>query len=467
MRSGVRVGLGLSLILGSWGCSSEQESSGTTIYMAGAFSRTGVSAVSTWSDALRLAADDASQGLELAGYPTQQRLRFDTLFADTRNDTAITTERAIEMVQVQGAKMVMNGTSADTVALAKLAYDTDPANDLNVPIICVACSSPAMHNPNSTNADAAVQAANRNGDRWIFGLAMSSLPQAKVLWNILVDNTPQGGVPGDLNGDNVVKISTVALDDAFGIGFQDAMEQVVRDASTSAVYEKTKHAKDADLNQYDWAGAVELLTDGYTGDTADGPPDVVIEFTFPQFSLALVKAYSSGIPFMHTHSMRERTVILSAEGRLDGQEGTSYLPSDGESGRMFDERFREVVEISRQSQWDSDIYDGAFLFALGTLAAAKGLTDPATVTGAQIRDAMIQLNDPNGEVIRIGPEEFAKGARAIAEGRAINYEGASGPVDFDDYGRAKNRISHWRVEGGEVSDVAVYDCIAGEACPKM
>jgi hypothetical protein len=435
--------------------------------MAGAFSRTGVSAVSTWSDALRLAADDASEGLALADYPTGQRLRFDTLVADTRNDTAITTERATELVQVQGAKMVINGTSADTVALGKLAYDDDPANDLNVPIICVACSSPALHNPNATHADPAVQAADRNEDRWIFGLAMSSLPQAKVLWNILVDRTPSGNVPGDLNGDGHVKISTIALDDAFGIGFQDAMEQVVQAASPSAVFEKTKHAKDADLNQYDWAGAVEGLTDALTGDQADEVPDVVIEFTFPQFSLALVKAYSSSIPFMHTHSMREQTVILSAEGRLDGQDGTSYLPSDGESGRMFDERFREVIEISRQSQWDSDIYDGAFLFALGTLVAAKDMEDPAAVTGAQIRDAMLTLNDPDGEIIRIGPAEFAKGARAIAEGRAINYEGASGPVDFDQYGRAKNRISHWRVEGGEVSDVAVYDCIAGEACPKM
>jgi len=377
------------------------------------------------------------------------------------------------MVQQQGAKMVINGTSADTVALGKLAYDTDTSNDLNVPIVCVACSSPALHNPAATNADPAVQSADRNTDKWIFGLAMSSLPQSRVLWNILVDETPAGNIPGDLNGDGTVKISTIALDDTFGTGFQDAMQSIVAAASPNAIYEKTKHPKNADVNQYDWSGAIDLLVDNKT-ETATGPvtdvaPDVVIEFTFPQFSLALVKAYTNtSIQFLHTHSMREQTVILSAENRLDGQDGTSYLPSDGESGRMFDDHFRSVVQIARQSQWDSDVYDGGFLFALGTVMASKDLADPSTVTGAQIRDAMLQLNDPNGEVIRIGPDEFAKGAKAIAEGRAINYEGASGPVDFDAYGRAKNRISHWRVNGGQATDMAVYDCITDiNTCPKQ
>jgi hypothetical protein len=133
---------------------------------------------------------------------------------------------------------------------------------------------------------------------------------------------------------------------------------------------------------------------------------------------------------------------------------------------MFDEHFRDTVEISRQSQWDSAVYDGAFMFALATLKASKDLEDPTSVTGEAVRQAMKQLNEPEGEPILIGAEEFAKAARAIADDRPINYEGASGPCAFDDYGRAKNRISHWKVTDGQVSDVGVYDCVADEACPK-
>jgi hypothetical protein len=380
----------------------------------------------------------------------------------------VTTARAIDMVQNQGALLVMNGTSSDTVALGKLAYDTDTTNDLNVPIVCVACSSPALHNPTTTNADPAVQSADRNTDKWIFGLAMSSLPQSRVLWNIIDDETPaMSTVRGDLNGDGKLKISTIALDDTFGTGFQDAMESVVKAANPDVIYEKLKHPKDADVNSYDWSTSIAQLIDDKTGSVTDVKPDVVIEFTFPQFSLALVKAYTGPIQFLHTHSMRERTVILAAENRLDGQDGTSYLPSDGESGQMFDQHFADVVQIARQSQWDSDVYDGAFLFALGAVKATKDLADPSRVTGAQIRDAMLTLNEPAAEIIRVGPAEFAKAAKILAAGGAINYEGASGPVDFDAYGRAKNKISHWRVTNGKDADVAVYDCIEADDCPKQ
>jgi branched-chain amino acid transport system substrate-binding protein len=66
----------------------------------------------------------------------------------------------------------------------------------------------------------------------------------------------------------------------------------------------------------------------------------------------------------------------------------------------------------------------------------------------------------------VGPAEFAKAARAIAEDRPINYEGASGPCEFDAYGRAKNRISHWRVTNGQATDVGVYDCVEDATCPR-
>jgi hypothetical protein len=324
-----------------------------------------------------------------------------------------------------------------------------------------------LHNPLATNADPAVQEADRNTDKWIFGLAMSSVPQSRVLWNILGDETPAGNLPGDLNGDGHVKISTIALDDGFGTGFQDAMAAVVAEAAPGAVYERTTHPKDADVNTYDWGSALDLLLDNETDGLQDHPPDVLIEFTFPQFSLSLVKAYTGSVPFMHTHSMRERTVVLSAENKLEGQEGTSYLPSDGPSGEMFDARFLAVRQIARQSQWDSDVYDGAFLFALATVKATQDMEDPALVSGEQIRDAMLELNDRDGEVIRIGPDEFAKGAKLIADGKAINYEGASGPCDFDAYGRARNKISHWRVVDNDVTEVGTYDCIADDSCPRQ
>jgi hypothetical protein len=195
----------------------------------------------------------------------------------------------------------------------------------------------------------------------------------------------------------------------------------------------------------------------------------MVEFTFPNFSLALVRTYAEGandVPFLHTHSMREQTVIVSAENALNGQEGTSYLPSDGVSGQIFDTHFEEVLGISRQSQWDAHVYDGAFMVALATLKATLNLENPGAVTGADIRDRLLELNapSPGAEIIRPGADQFANAARAIAAGRSIDYEGASGPCEFDDWGRARNRIAHWLVEDQKVRNLAIYDCVEYDDC---
>lgn len=452
------------------GCSDTEPKETSEIRMGATISRTGPSAVHTWGNSLELAAADATEGLALAGFPTESNIVFKAVIADSKNNAEVTVPRAIELAQEDGVKMILNGTSNDSLALNKLAYDDDDDNDLDVPIICVACSSPSHHNPDAKNEDKATQDAFRNVDGWHFGLSMSSLPQSQVLWNIIKDKTPKGNTPGDLNGDGVVKISTIAIDDAFGTGFQNALEEVALAGDPDLIYEKTTHPKNADVNQYDWDEAVGELINSSTGGTEDVEPDVLVEFTFPNFSLAIVKSYAQGdtqLPFLHTHSMRERTIILSAENLLDDHEGTSYLPSDGKSGEAFNKRFLDVFETKRQSQWDAHVYDGGILFALGALKATMGMDDPTEVKGAAIRDAMKELNDPKGAVIRVGPKEFAKAAELIAAGKPINYEGASGPCDFDEYGRALNRISHWRVNNGEASDIGVYDCVSDDSCPKV
>ncbi len=67
-------------------------------------------------------------------------------------------------------------------------------------------------------------------------------------------------------------------------------------------------------------------------------------------------------------------------------------------------------------------YDAAFLVALAIQKA--GSADPALLPAA-LRDV---ANAP-GEIIR--PGEWEKAVALLAEGKDINYEGASGPVDFD------------------------------------
>ncbi|MEM7059838.1 MAG: ABC transporter substrate-binding protein [Pseudomonadota bacterium] len=75
-----------------------------------------------------------------------------------------------------------------------------------------------------------------------------------------------------------------------------------------------------------------------------------------------------------------------------------------------------------QAPYAAHGYDATFMVALAIEKA--GSTDSAAIAAA-----LGQINDPAGEVINVG--EWAKAKAAIAAGTAINYEGATGTVDFD------------------------------------
>jgi hypothetical protein len=438
------------------------------ITFGAAISRTGSSAVDTWANAFELAAADANEGLRQANFP-MGRIVFQTVVVDSVNQAEVAARKTLNMVRNDRILMVLNGTSADSAALVALNHNPDLALRPNIPVVCVACSSPSHHNPMATGATPALQAAFRNEDGWHFGLSMSSTPQSLVLARIITGK----GDRGDVNGDGKLKVSTIHIDDAFGNGFATVLEQAILRFRPDAIIEKLSHPpRNELLNDLGlWSENMRLLADDRTGDARDVRPDIVLEITFPQYSLAILKAYAAGnyeVPFLHTHSMREKTVIIQAGRSLDGHEGTSYLPLDGESGALFDERFVKTVGISRQSQWDGHVYDGFFLTALASLIAARDARDPAAVQGVHVRDAMAKVNEREGTIIRPGPDQFAKAAELIAAGLPINYEGASGSCDFDRYGRALNRIAHWSVERQLVNDLAIYDCASKpEECPKL
>jgi branched-chain amino acid transport system substrate-binding protein len=58
-----------------------------------------------------------------------------------------------------------------------------------------------------------------------------------------------------------------------------------------------------------------------------------------------------------------------------------------------------------------------------------------------------------GEVIE--PGERAKAKADIAAGKKINYEGASGPCDFDENGDVTGAIGHFIIENGRFKEVGL------------
>jgi len=81
------------------------------------------------------------------------------------------------------------------------------------------------------------------------------------------------------------------------------------------------------------------------------------------------------------------------------------------------------------------------------LLTALAIEKAGTTDRKKVRDALREVCcSAGGEVIE--PGEWAKAKAAIAAGKKINYEGASGNCDFDEDGNVEGIYGHYVIENG-------------------
>jgi len=438
-----------------------------TVVLGQVIDRTGSIATPSWSDSIRLAVGTANQALKQAGHT---ELRFELAEANSGNAPAMARDGALQVVQKDGAKAIITDSSQDDIAIASLPYDGDPAHDLSVPVVCMACTTPAIGDPAATDADAVKQAALRNSKGWNFRTTMSDAYQARVLAHMLTS----GPAKGDSNGDGHLKLGIYASDDPYGHGFSQSLAEDIRQLSPEASVEQIFHDVKAVPAEYLWAADVARLTDkrNETTGKTDGMPDAVVVISFPKFEINFTRAWLDSAPrvrLVHTHNFRAMRVIEVLAAAVEGQEGTSQaVLGDGASARVFTDDLKALTGQAPAFR-DAAAYDAAMSLMLATVHAVKrnALADPAQVTGAMIRDSMRAINDPKGEPVDAGAEGFARAVQRIHEGRAINYQGASGPCDFDEHGNVVTHLARFHVHAGQFVDAEKYDCSRDAECPPL
>jgi branched-chain amino acid transport system substrate-binding protein len=97
---------------------------------------------------------------------------------------------------------------------------------------------------------------------------------------------------------------------------------------------------------------------------------------------------------------------------------------DGAAFKAFVDKFKKATGIdATENYYACCAYDMMVVVALAAEAAA----------GKALQDSMRTVGNPPGEIVY----DFAQGQKLLKEGKKINYEGASGPIDFDQIGNVK------------------------------
>ena len=138
--------------------------------------------------------------------------------------------------------------------------------------------------------------------------------------------------------------------------------------------------------------------------------------------------------------------------RLEGTLGTAPGSVDSPQRAAFESAYTDTYAVEVPVEpYLAETYDAVALIAL---AAAKAGT---TTDGVAIRDALRSVANPPGEVVGPGVEGIGRALAVIADGGDVNYEGASGAVDFDENGDVFGPIEIWQITGGEITSTGRFE----------
>jgi len=199
----------------------------------------------------------------------------------------------------------------------------------------------------------------------------------------------------------------------------------------------------------------EKAAESYTAElkkAMEGKPDVICAFSYPDHGKIYIKEaieFFKFKNFLYCDGTKSFDIVKAVGApNVEGQYGTVAATVTGDTFDMFVKDYEKEFGKLPPLPYITNGYDAVALIGLAAYASkAKGLS----ITSKNIRDNLRYVANPPGEVIK--PGEFKKAFELLNQKKDINYEGASGAVDFDDNGDVVTPIEIWQYKGGDIKTV--------------
>lgn len=279
---------------------------------------------------------------------------------------------------------------------------------------------------------------------------ITNLPQDSekdMLFRTCPSDTLQGVVLGKLAANLYKTASVMYVNNAYGQGLARQFQRsFVRHGGF--VYTMIPHGEEVAPSY------VEPLRNAFgrmfaTKPFRSGRSDVLCVISYPEHAKVFVKEAIEVFKckhFLFTDGTKseELAAKVGAAG-LEGMLGTAPGVAVGEAFLKFDADYTAEFGEFPKSPFIANAYDVAAVIGLAAYAAnSKDLP----LTAPNIRDQLRTVANPPG--VLIGPDEFELAFKILASGKPINYEGASGTIDFDQNGDVIAPIEVWRFKAGKI-----------------
>ncbi len=249
--------------------------------------------------------------------------------------------------------------------------------------------------------------------------AITELPDNDTVFRTVASDSDQGNALTRLVKEaGINDVAMIVANDDYNVGiakvFQREFEAAGGKISASQTVEPQKASYRSDLATLSGAGSRTLMvflyynTGGITvlKNSLEGG-------LFDKFYGAGGMPNQAVVDQIGADNLRDRLFLATPSADVDDP---SY--------KLFADAAR-AASINPDEPYLANGYDATFLTAL---AIEKAGSADRKLLPAALRE----ISGPEGEIIR--PGEWEKAKKLIAEGKKINYEGASGNVDFDKNG---------------------------------
>ena len=260
----------------------------------------------------------------------------------------------------------------------------------------------------------------------------------------LFRTTPSDAYSGDVlakllkqKGHDNIAITYVNND--YGKGFADALKAAFEKeggtVAASEAHEDGKADYRAEIGSLASSGAEMLVVLAYV----DGSGQTIIRQALEGGDFAKF-AGGDGM-------IGDSLVTAIGEGKLDGFIGTKIGRSETPGTAMYAD-MAKAAGLDPAASFAPQAYDAAFLIGLAIQKSGKDSREGLSA-------ALREVATAPGETIY--PGEWEKARKLIAEGKDINYEGASGSQEFDAAGDVPGVIIEMVVEGPGFKEVGTVN----------
>lgn len=173
-------------------------------------------------------------------------------------------------------------------------------------------------------------------------------------------------------------------------------------------------------------------------------PEVLLPMVYPGHGTILLSesrdifGYTS---WQFCDALKSLEVFNALGGELlDGKLGTVQAADyERASFQRFAADYKAAYGEPPPYPYMDTTYDAV---AAAGLAIAKAIADGVPITPFNLRDRLRPTCNPPGEIVGVG--EFLKAFQLMQEGKDINFSGAAGEVDFDQFGEVVTPIEIWK-----------------------